>query len=110
MGNCIDLSASLAIRAHKKGLELICRIMPGVPVNLKGDPDRLRQIIINLIGNAIKFTENGGPRDAFERAALQGLGNNPDVPYYKFVDYKGIWSLRYSIADPNANKLCFLPQ
>ena len=49
----------LGVRAQEKGLELNCRVEPEVPETVVGDPTRLRQIIVNLAGNAIKFTEHG---------------------------------------------------
>ncbi len=51
--------STFGVQAHSKGLELIARIAPGVQTHLIGDPLRLRQILMNFLGNAIKFTEQG---------------------------------------------------
>ncbi len=54
-----DFASTMAIKTHDKGLELLCAADPDVPTLLMGDPGRLRQILTNLTGNAVKFTQQG---------------------------------------------------
>ena len=56
LGNTVDL---MAMRADEKGLELAFHVEPDVPDALVGDPYRLRQMLVNLVGNGVKFTEQG---------------------------------------------------
>ena len=65
----------LAPRAHAKGIEIACYVSHKIPTNIKADYHRLRQILINLAGNAIKFTENGGVAIFLELAT-----NKNDAP------------------------------
>ncbi|HEX5392237.1 MAG TPA: PAS domain S-box protein [Rhodocyclaceae bacterium] len=55
-----DVADMMELRAKEKGLSLVLDIAPGFPLYIKGDEARLRQILVNLVGNAVKFTERGG--------------------------------------------------
>ena len=74
----------MAVRARKKNIEFLSRIEPNVPINIVGDPSRLRQIIVNLIGNAIKFTNEG------EVVLNVSLLKDGDPGYIKPKDGKNI--------------------
>ncbi|MBI2748057.1 MAG: response regulator [Burkholderiales bacterium] len=72
-----DVAEMLAERAHKKGLELACHIHPDVPPRIQGDPGRLRQILINVVNNAVKFTERGEVIVEVERMPGDGPEGDP---------------------------------
>jgi PAS domain S-box-containing protein len=69
-----DTLATLSLRAYQKGLEVAYDVAADVPEDLNGDPNRLRQLIMNLVGNAIKFTEAGEVVVEVERQADQSPG------------------------------------
>ncbi len=84
LNDLIDkLLATFGSRAHIKGLELAARIAPGVSENLVGDPLRLRQVLVNLVGNALKFTEAG--------EVIVVIDNDPEAT--------GPGQLRFTITD-----------
>ena len=64
-----ETAALLAPLANEKGLAFDCRVEPDVPLALRGDANRLRQIVVNLVGNGIKFTETGGVTVAVSRVS-----------------------------------------
>jgi two-component system, sensor histidine kinase and response regulator len=72
-----DLCEVMAIRAHEKGIELGNYIAPDVPTRLVGDPTRLRQIITNLMGNAIKFTEMGKVFVEINKSSFESGSHGP---------------------------------
>jgi signal transduction histidine kinase/DNA-binding response OmpR family regulator len=82
----IVLLKPLGMRANEKGLELICDIAPDVPGRLLGDPGRLGQIIVNLIGNAVKFTEHGEIILKVSRDPADG----PRIPLHFTISDTGI--------------------
>jgi two-component system, sensor histidine kinase and response regulator len=73
---------SLAVPAHEKGLELTYQVTSKAPPWVKGDPQSLRQILVNLIGNAIKFTEQG---EVVLRVLLDSASDDGDVAVFHFA-------------------------
>ncbi|MBN1236128.1 MAG: PAS domain S-box protein, partial [Methanotrichaceae archaeon] len=106
-----DTADILAIGAHEKKLELICLVEPAVPSLLRGDPGRMRQILVNLGGNAVKFTEKGkivirvsleneDKRDATLRFAISDTGigipeNRQAILFSPFTQVDGSTTRQY---------------
>ncbi len=78
-----DFASTMALRAQEKGLEFICAASPEVPAYLKGDPGRLRQILTNLTGNALKFTHEG---EIAVRASLMSETDNEALIRFSIKD------------------------
>ena len=78
-----EMVAPLAVRAHHKGLELVCSIAPNAPEAVVGDPRRLSQIVVNLVGNAIKFTERG---EVVVRAEIESREAGQAILHFAVTD------------------------
>src|SRR5208337_1129376 len=84
LADCVETTLrTLALRADEKGLELLCEIAPEVPRVVCMDPTRLRQILVNLIGNAIKFTHEG---EVSLKVALQSQDGDASVLHFTVSD------------------------
>jgi signal transduction histidine kinase/CheY-like chemotaxis protein/ligand-binding sensor domain-containing protein len=75
----------LSVKAFEKKLELICELDPLLPMELMGDPVRLRQILINLVGNAIKFTNSGEIVVSLKRADPTGQDNQKNYQHFTIL-------------------------
>jgi protein-histidine pros-kinase len=84
-----EAARGLAIDAQQKGVELYCRLPPDLPVRVLGDPGRLRQILVNLISNAVKFTERGEIEIGCEAVGVPA-GSDGEVDLHMWVRDTGI--------------------
>ncbi|MEH2313026.1 MAG: response regulator [Nostoc sp.] len=84
LSSCVEeVLELLAPPAHNKGLEIAALIYPNVPTHLQGDAGRLRQILMNLISNAVKFTSNG---EVILRAELRSQTSTTATIYFAIID------------------------
>jgi len=82
--DCIDEAVNmLAVRSNQKGLELVVDVAPDIPEVLEGDVTRIRQIIVNLVGNALKFTDHG---EIVVRVETESLGEDYAVLHFSVRD------------------------
>ncbi|HEX4597074.1 MAG TPA: response regulator, partial [Burkholderiaceae bacterium] len=70
-----DVSELIAQTAHRKGLEVLCRFGAAVPAHARGDPVRLRQVLVNLLSNAVKFTQHGEVLVQVDQSRLDGASS-----------------------------------
>ena len=94
-----DTMKSLALRAHRKQLELACHVRAEVPPMLLGDAARLRQIIVNLVGNAIKFTDAGEVVVRVEKGESENGAVNDDCDTSSVPNEPAACTLHFAVSD-----------
>jgi signal transduction histidine kinase len=109
-----DVRNTLALRAYEKGLKLVCHVASDVPATIIGDPNRLRQIFVNLVNNAIKFTEVGEVVVAVQSEIRNPNSATNPKSEEETAKQAGV-TLRFSVTDsgigipPDKQKLIFEP-